>query len=157
MDTIHKTRSPRIRYTYTVNGQTYENERVHAKLSAESCETVLSKYPKGKSVDVYYNPETPAKSLLEPGFSSQRALPGILFLAVIQILLISLGCAVLWLRKQVCQSSFDGELYIVFPRTPLPIFSLHSSPCLLMPRQSGPCAWVRAPSPRTETVASSGV
>lgn len=50
----------------TINGVTYHNSNFEAKAAAQK---IAKKYPKGKKVTVYYMPDNPGESLLEPGFS----------------------------------------------------------------------------------------
>ncbi len=58
-------------YAYTVRGENYTGDRVSAvSTSTSSLSDVdedLSKYPEGGLVTVYYNPEVPSISMLEPG------------------------------------------------------------------------------------------
>ena len=62
---------PEVRYRYTVEGQTYTGDRLRAApVSAGSrngAERMLAAYPQGAVVRVYYNPQNPAESVLEPG------------------------------------------------------------------------------------------
>jgi len=61
-----------IQYTYTLNGRAFTGERVHfGDLSTSDRKPVfdiLLKYPKDARVVVFYNPEDPAQTVLEPGF-----------------------------------------------------------------------------------------
>jgi hypothetical protein len=85
----------KVKYVYTVNqfetaGEHFTSERVGIDPIPPSdsrtiAEASLIRYPKGEIVDVYYNPNKPQKSMLEPGFSlSQLIYPvaGLLVLAV---------------------------------------------------------------------------
>ena len=58
-------------YAYTVQGENYTGDRVSTvSTSTSSLSDVdedLSKYPEGGLVTVYYNPEAPSISMLEPG------------------------------------------------------------------------------------------
>ena len=60
-----------IQYTYNVGGQEYEsNRRTFANVRTSSrrrAEQILAKYPQGSPVNVYYDPENPAESVLETG------------------------------------------------------------------------------------------
>lgn len=59
-------------YAYTVDGVDYVGSRVSPfrfQGSKESALEAIAKYPKGAEVPVYYNPERPSRSFLEPGFS----------------------------------------------------------------------------------------
>jgi hypothetical protein len=62
---------PVIVYSYIVNGQSYQSQRIRAgdqfltvRLAGQAQATV-ARYPIGKSVTVYYNPANPAESVLE--------------------------------------------------------------------------------------------
>ncbi len=61
-----------IRYEFTVEGEVYEGDKVSFGSGFSSSNTSmakksLKKYPRLKSVDVYYDPEFPGSSVLEPG------------------------------------------------------------------------------------------
>lgn len=66
----------RIIYEYSVNGVLYSSENItySTDVSTETCrdaeEEVMAQYPLGKSVLVYYNPENPENSVLQPGGTS---------------------------------------------------------------------------------------
>ena len=62
-----------INYRYVVNGITYNNGDVRiggtVRTNMKMWTTkLLDKYPRGKVVNVYYNPENPFQSVLEKGF-----------------------------------------------------------------------------------------
>lgn len=59
-----------INYEYKVDGKTHNSNRIafggqNRNRSAE----LLNKYPKGKSVDVFYDPDNPREAVLEKGFN----------------------------------------------------------------------------------------
>jgi hypothetical protein len=62
---------PVIVYQYEVNGKTYQSQSVHAgdkylKVNiAGQAQKTVDKYPIGKQVTVYYNPNDPAECALE--------------------------------------------------------------------------------------------
>jgi hypothetical protein len=83
---------PKVDYTYSVNDKSFKGTRIsysdHGYLGKSKKITIMGvtryssnadakagalkiaqKYPKGKKVTVYYMPDNPAESLLEPGFS----------------------------------------------------------------------------------------
>jgi hypothetical protein len=83
---------PKVDYTYSVNDKIFKGTRIsysdHGYLGKSKKITIMGvtryssnadakagaqkiaqKYPKGKKVTVYYMPDNPAESLLEPGFS----------------------------------------------------------------------------------------
>jgi hypothetical protein len=65
--------SPEVIYRYTANNQQYENHTIkfgeNSYSSSRKAENIASGYPVGKEVTVYYDPEDPARSVLEPGVS----------------------------------------------------------------------------------------
>ena len=61
-----------VSYQYTVNGKTYDGDRV--SYSTENSCNSWSKnadddYPEGKEITVYYDPGNPSESVLQPGLS----------------------------------------------------------------------------------------
>jgi hypothetical protein len=66
--------SPEITYTYAVNDTNLNNSTIkfgeNSYSSRKKAEEILSNYPVGKNVTVYYDPEKPDRSVLEPGVSA---------------------------------------------------------------------------------------
>ncbi len=61
---------PIVRYTYTVDGQDYQSDRLQASLnggSRRTAEKVLERYPVGSQHTGYYDPERPDQAVLLPG------------------------------------------------------------------------------------------
>lgn len=61
---------PDVCYEYTVNGITYENDRfwIDPKIQTnqrQSIELILTQFPVGKTITVYYHPNSPQESYLE--------------------------------------------------------------------------------------------
>jgi len=60
-----------IQYIYQVGDVIYDGTRVNTGWrcfgNQDHLEALLRRYPSGKKVEVYYNPEDPTQSLLEPG------------------------------------------------------------------------------------------
>ncbi len=83
-----KTRyTPRITYRYQVDGKTYENHVIgrYGYTSKWASGISRGQYAVGKPVTVYYNPENPAESVLEPGLGGYALAPcglALLFLAL---------------------------------------------------------------------------
>ncbi|MEW6527262.1 MAG: DUF3592 domain-containing protein [Spirochaetota bacterium] len=67
----HRRQFANITYTFTVNGQKIKGFQISAKEMNKSNEDLLKEYPVGKKVIVFYDPENPENSLLEPGYSWQ--------------------------------------------------------------------------------------
>jgi hypothetical protein len=55
-----------VKYTYAVGNRDYQSSRITFGQSKDAYKTV-SRYPKGKNIQVYYDPENPAQAVLEPG------------------------------------------------------------------------------------------
>ena len=92
---------PRVVYTYQVAGQTYKGTAVTVGTQKDyalksGAEAVARRYPLGRQVRVYYNPQNPAEAALE------RSTPGLGW---------SLGCAALSLALAVCLGC--GVVYTV--------------------------------------------
>jgi hypothetical protein len=69
---------PQIQYSYEVDGKAYTGHRIdyyedQASENEQTAIAVSSKYPAGEDVKVYYNPQDPASSLLEPGVTGSNA------------------------------------------------------------------------------------
>ena len=64
---------PRIRYEYTIKGQTYESSPLNfwgsMGGSRSVAERTTARYPTGAKVTVYYNPEMPSEAVLDRAFS----------------------------------------------------------------------------------------
>ncbi|MGD8569916.1 MAG: DUF3592 domain-containing protein [Gammaproteobacteria bacterium] len=61
---------PRISYSYAIDGQAYKRSMEFpgdVTPSQEFARSYLEKYPLGSQVKVYYNPENPDVTTLEPG------------------------------------------------------------------------------------------
>ncbi len=58
-------------YLYMVGDKIYEGHRLNSGWrcfgSQEHVREILARYPSGKELKVYYNPDNPALSMLEPG------------------------------------------------------------------------------------------
>ncbi len=59
-------RKAELEYSYYVNGQLIENERIRFGGIDILPSHTLEKYPRGMEVDVYFDPENPSESVLEP-------------------------------------------------------------------------------------------
>ena len=76
IDDSEPTFTPRIGYLYTVDEKTYSNDlisfefnsiRSKSEKTKSWAETVISDYPIGSAVTVYYNPANPQISVLQKG------------------------------------------------------------------------------------------
>jgi hypothetical protein len=68
---IKTTYGATIQYKYLVDGQEFQgNRRTFSNVrtsSVRNTEKILERYPLGSSVDVFYDPDDPSSSVLEPG------------------------------------------------------------------------------------------
>jgi len=87
---------PKITYQYQIGGQIHESTRISFSSTSGNANQMVSRYPKGKTVPVYYNPTKPKQAVLVPGNSGLNIVPYI-FSAV--SILLGVGCAKR-LRKQ---------------------------------------------------------
>ena len=60
---------PYVQYLYTVNGEVYHGDQLYAVATAlpgdhSSAEDLTRRFPTGKAVVVYYNPQEPSRSVL---------------------------------------------------------------------------------------------
>jgi hypothetical protein len=83
------TYSPEVTYTYTVRDSLYENNTIkfgeNAYDSRRTADRIAASYPSGKTVTVYYDPENPDRSVLEPGVSAGSYIVlgiGVLFILI---------------------------------------------------------------------------
>lgn len=69
---------PIVKYTYAVDDENYTNDLITfaSKNTAnrDYANQVLSKYPKEAEVNIYYNPQKPESSVLEPGAHSSSVI-----------------------------------------------------------------------------------
>ena len=63
--------SVRVKYSYTVEGSNYEGNTIGFGTMSHNeksdAQEELKSYPKGKKIDVYYDPENPSDSVLKKG------------------------------------------------------------------------------------------
>jgi hypothetical protein len=58
---------PKIAYQYHIDGQRYKSANISFLSSSGGARQVVSRYPHGKTVPVYYNPDKPEQAVLVPG------------------------------------------------------------------------------------------
>ena len=58
---------PKIAYQYHIDGHRYKSAKISFLSSIGSARQVVSRYPQGKTVPVYYNPDRPEQAVLVPG------------------------------------------------------------------------------------------
>ena len=81
-----RTYKANVSYEYSVGGTRYSSDKVsfgeYGDSDPEHARGIVGRYPAGKTVQVYYNPEKPDVAVLEPGASWSSYVPlgvGILF------------------------------------------------------------------------------
>jgi Protein of unknown function (DUF3592) len=84
------THTPEIKYTYQVSGAAFTSLRYRhgnaTQTSVPVVQEIVARYPVGQTVLVYYDPENPADSVIEPGAGAKTWLGfggglGLLFVA----------------------------------------------------------------------------
>ena len=60
-------RKAKLRYEYSVNGQSYSSSRYSFGKSHLSADRLIARYPLGKEVSVFYNQDKPKQGVLVPG------------------------------------------------------------------------------------------
>ena len=76
--------SERIIFKYSVNNKQYTSDVISSSKNTGTCPNpdyareVVSRYPEGADVSVYYNPRDPSEGMLEPGFEFE-SFAGLLF------------------------------------------------------------------------------
>ena len=87
---------PKIAYQYQISGQPYEGTKISFSSSSGNANQIVSRYPKGKTVRVFYNPAKPKQAVLVPGNSGLNYVP---FIFAGVFILLGVGMATR-LRKQ---------------------------------------------------------
>jgi hypothetical protein len=77
--------TPVVTYSYVVNGQALQCDRVH--YGSTTSKKVLTKYPQGSTVQVFFDPGAPTTAVLEQGGSTRTML-------VVGIAVAIGGCAI---------------------------------------------------------------
>ena len=84
-----------VRYEYSVDGREYVGSRVAFAMddfcSQSRAIRVVDDYPVGSYVDVYYDPDNPETSVIEPGVTG-----GVLVLFIVALIFTSVGILSLW-------------------------------------------------------------
>ena len=67
-----------VTYTYTIDGKSYTGDRITAsdgyQKTLSSAKNILSKYPVGGEISVYYSPTNPGSSVLETGANKNTSM-----------------------------------------------------------------------------------
>ena len=90
--------SPDVAYKYIVNGMTMKGDTIRYGLATNraQAEKIVQQYPKGKEVEIYYNPRNPGQSVLQPGYFG-----GLLFFPVMGLIGIVAGVFSWWFIKDL--------------------------------------------------------
>jgi len=92
------TYAPEVHYTYQVEGKEYNGTRIFIgdnrySSNGDYARNYIERYPVGKEVSVYFDPQQPGSAILEPGTSKKSYFP----------LALGLGFA-----------AFGGWFYLIF-------------------------------------------
>ena len=90
--------TPKVTYTYQVGAQTYSSERVSFGYTTsygrqKKAQEKLDLYPLNSQLAVYYDPENPAESTLQP--SAKGTLVGIIIGIILMVSSACIGCPLL--------------------------------------------------------------
>ena len=64
---VYGTKKPEIRYEYTVDGKKYSSRKI--KFGRQPSHEIVSRYPTGQKIKVFYNPDNPNQAVLISGGS----------------------------------------------------------------------------------------
>jgi len=118
--------SPRVNVKYNINGNEYQTSQInispqYSTSNLTSVRNIITKYSKGKNVDVYYNDIVPTEAVLEPGVSTLAKILHYLAYILFILALIMLGKFVIivgivgvfivnfFSRKKVKKSNFNSK------------------------------------------------
>jgi hypothetical protein len=93
-----------ILYDYRLSGVTYTSDRILFEdyglgdAGFPHAQAIMNRYPRGISVQVHYNPQSPGVSVLETGIKGQ-----IYEVLLVGLLLFGSGCGLLWRRPKRCR------------------------------------------------------
>ncbi len=88
--------TPKIAYEYQVDGNRFKGSKVALSSPSGNAQQLVTRYPKGKSIPVYYNPDKPRQAVLIPGGPGFNAVP--YFFAGTFLLFGILSAVHLWMR-----------------------------------------------------------
>lgn len=97
--------SAEIEYSYAVDGASFTGDRVaygdYGSSNRGHASGIVSRYPVGKQVAVYYMPDKPGESLLEPGMSVKAwFLPGFGLVFLVAGLAMAVGLPIAFAKQR---------------------------------------------------------
>ncbi len=108
---FHEFHRVNIEFTYRVNGKLYRGNHINYGIASDSflferfAEVVVQRYPIGKTVPVYYNPDDPTDEVVE-----RIPMPGFSMLWILLTFLFFLLAVFITLQKKKIQSAIDKPL-----------------------------------------------
>lgn len=101
-----------VLYEYQVNSVAYKGNNVYYGMPSSSwtapAQRIVNRYPKGKDVQVYYNPAKPEECVLEPGVAAATLIfpgVGLIFLGAGVLMLIAIPRSMAKSRSAIEQES----------------------------------------------------
>lgn len=84
--------SGKVKYAYTVANSNYNSEELIEPdhKTSELISQSLEKYTQGRQLTVYYNPDNPSISVLQPALSTKTIITGLFFLISIGVMAFAL-------------------------------------------------------------------
>jgi hypothetical protein len=99
-----------IKYAFSVGGESYSSDKVafndNSSLNQASAQRVVNKYPVGKKITVYYNPQDPQFSVLEFDRNEDASLKLFFLISSVLIFLLSGGY---WYFKRLTSAKTDAQ------------------------------------------------
>jgi len=97
---------PVIHYSFSVNGVEYKSNRYSSTVARGSsfwAKEVIDRHPAGSAITVYYNPDDPSNSMLDPGFQKDDVWMTFLSLSISILLIYGLIRQLKVLNSKGCQ------------------------------------------------------
>jgi hypothetical protein len=116
---VYYTYRPVVSYSYVVDGKNYDNDRINFRQDDEykhrrgkrHAQKIVSRYPEGSKITVYYDPEDPQEAVLVSGDTETHTEEMVVQAILASVLLLVFGVGV-WLyvmsKKQGADTTWDG-------------------------------------------------
>ncbi|MCI5125353.1 MAG: DUF3592 domain-containing protein [Candidatus Electrothrix sp. AR5] len=90
--------SPDVAYRYIVDGAMLKGDNIRYGLvtNKAAAEKIVQQYPEGNEVEIYYHPDNPEESVLQPGYFG-----GLLFFPLMGVMAMFAGVFSWWLIKDI--------------------------------------------------------